>query len=102
MGPRPPDAPYLCLRNSGLAKSHTVEDEVLQNRANEVQSSAPKFTQPDIEALVSVPTQDLQGYLAHQKLPTPLGPPQYPRHRPLVWWGPSRGVGVFLMSEVPL
>ena len=26
----------------------------------------------------------LQGYLAHQKTPTPLGPPSDPRHRPTV------------------
>ena len=24
----------------------------------------------------------IQGYLAHKKTPTPLGPPQDPRHRP--------------------
>jgi hypothetical protein len=26
----------------------------------------------------------VQGYLAHQKLPIPLGPPEDPRHRPTV------------------
>ena len=26
----------------------------------------------------------LQGYLAHQKMPTPLGPPRDPTHRPTV------------------
>ena len=26
----------------------------------------------------------LQGYLAHEKSPTPLGPPEDPRHRPTV------------------
>ena len=26
----------------------------------------------------------IQGYLAHKKTPTPLGPPQDPRHRPTV------------------
>ena len=26
----------------------------------------------------------LQGYLAHKKMPTPLGPPTDPRHRPTV------------------
>ena len=26
-----------------------------------------------------------QGYLAHQKTPTPLGPPWDPRHKPTVW-----------------
>ena len=26
--------------------------------------------------------QDLQGYLAHKKTPTPLCPPYDPRHRP--------------------
>ena len=29
-------------------------------------------------------TVELQGYLAHTKTPTPLGPPKDPRHRPLV------------------
>ena len=35
----------------------------------------------------------IQGYLAHNKPPPPLGPPQGPRHIPTVG---------FLMSEVPL
>ena len=26
----------------------------------------------------------VQGYLAHQKTPTPLGPPEDPRHRPTI------------------
>ena len=28
--------------------------------------------------------KNVQGYLAHKKTPTPLGPPQDPRHRPTV------------------
>jgi len=31
-----------------------------------------------------VPRRGVQGYLAHKKTPTPLGPPQDPRHRPTV------------------
>ena len=42
--------------------------------------------------------EDLQGYLPHNKTPSPLGPPYDPRHRPTVW---SQG-GVFSLSEVPL
>ena len=38
-----------------------------------------------------------QGYLAHTKTPTPLGPPQDPTHRPAVGWGLR-----FLMGEVLL
>ena len=30
------------------------------------------------------PLTGLQGYLAHKKTPTPLGPPQDPCHRPTV------------------
>ena len=29
-------------------------------------------------------SDQIQGYLAHKKTPTPLGPPQDPRHRPTV------------------
>jgi len=40
----------------------------------------------------------LQGYLAHKKTLTLLGPPSAPRHRPTVGsWGVR-----FLVSEVPL
>ena len=30
-------------------------------------------------------TLDIQGYLTHKKLPTPLGLPEGPRRRPIVW-----------------
>ena len=51
----------------------------------------PKFerieTDEDIEqdifALGPVGTA-LQGYLAHRNTPTSLGPPLYPRHKPMV------------------
>ena len=40
----------------------------------------------------------VQGNLARKKTPTPLGPPQDPRHRPTEGsWG-----GAFFESEVPL
>ena len=42
--------------------------------------------------------QCIQGYLAHKKPPTPLGPPKGPTHSPTVG---SQG-GRFLMGEVPL
>ena len=41
---------------------------------------------------------DLQGHLAHKKMPPTLGPPQDPRHRPTVG---SQGEAVS-HSEVPL
>ena len=41
---------------------------------------------------------EVQGYLAHKKLPPPLGPPYGPRHMLLQV---PKG-GRFLMSEVPL
>jgi len=41
----------------------------------------------------------VQGYLTDKNSPTPLGPPQVPRHRATVV---SYGGGVFLISEVPL
>ena len=33
---------------------------------------------------VGLRVEGVQGYLAHNKTPTPLGPPQDPRHRPTV------------------
>ena len=30
------------------------------------------------------PTSPVQGYLAHKKTPSPLGPSYYPKHRPTV------------------
>jgi len=41
----------------------------------------------------------IQGYLAHKKTPTPLGPPQDPRHRPTVG---SYGVAVSYTRGSPV
>jgi len=39
---------------------------------------------PQVEEWVKAGLGPLEGYLSHEKQPTPLGPPQGPRHRPTV------------------
>ena len=51
----------------------------------------PRSWAPE-SAGVAVIWRAIQSHLAHNKLPSPLGPPQDPRLRR----------GVFIMSEVPL
>ena len=38
----------------------------------------------EVKVLRERPVITMQGYLAHKKTPTPLGPPKDPRHRPAV------------------
>ena len=55
-----------------MSGSSNVEEEC--RGSSNVEDSRPRMREEE----------SLQGYLAHKKMPTPLGPPYDPRHRPTV------------------
>ena len=75
---------------------HVLTDKTSIRSVFSGRDTSERVSFPDV--ILPRPRECLQGYLAHNKQPPPLGPPQDPRYSSTE--GSSEGV--FYMIEVPL